>query len=99
MVMLCAVTATAVVSLTAVAHIGSRLGARAHARTVAEVVAVAYVDHGATVAAQVAAANMAAIDDVVVWGHSDRVSSSAQVQISVDGVVASATASNAPAWP
>lgn len=98
-VMLCAITATAVVSLTAVAHIGSTLGARAHARTVAEMVAVAYVDHGATVAAQVAAANMAAINDVVAWGHRDRVSSSAQLHISVDGVVASATASNAPTWP
>ena len=93
--MLCAITATAVVSFTAIAHIGSTLGARAHARTVAEMVAVAYVDHGAVVATQVAAAK----NDVVAWGHSDRVSSSAQVHISVDGVVASATASNAPTWP
>ena len=90
---------TAAMSLTVITRVGTTLGDRARARTIAEFVAVARVDHGGAVAESVASANGAALTDMVAWRHHDGVSTTAKVAVDVRGVQGAAVASNAPVWP
>ena len=93
------VMVTAAMPLTVIARVGTTLGERARARTIAEFVAVARVDHGDAVAESVASANGAELTDMVAWRHHDGVSTTARVALSVRGVQGAAVASNAPVWP
>lgn len=90
---------TAAISLTVIARVGATVGDRARARTVAEFVAVARVDHGDAVAESVVSANGAALTEMVVWRHHDGVSTTARVAVDLRGVQGVAVASNAPMWP
>ena len=93
------VMVTAAMSLAVITRVGTTLGDRARARTIAEFVAVARVDHGDAVAESVASANGAELTDMVAWRHHDGVSTTARVAVDVRGVQGSAVASNAPVWP
>lgn len=93
------VMVTAAMSLAVITRVGTTLGDRARARTIAEFVAVARVDHGDAVAESVASANGAELTDMVAWRHHDGVSTTARVALSVRGVQGAAVASNAPVWP
>lgn len=93
------VMVTAAISLTVITRVGITLGDRARARTIAEFVAVARVDHGMAVAESVVVANGASLTEMVAWRHHDGVSTTATVTLDLRGVQGSAVASNAPVWP